>query len=270
MKKIFAFVLAVIMFLAFNGIVFAAVYEYKPYYYDGTYNSYDLNDLDHYAAYTWRIDLTDPNESSDGTALDIYNETIVSATLYFDSIYDNSGDTTDILHVNLLANTEASLLPNPSGDTNVTRVYDNSNYSNYFNINYDSTLTEELFSFTGMGGTARDITLSLINTAYNGDIEDRSPWLEEDSDQSDGAQLIMPANGLNHLINYAQSGIFGLGFDPDCHFENRGIKLTLTTTTNPGGTGTNAVPEPATLMLFGVGLLCFASRMRKKTPKYKN
>ena len=39
-------------------------------------------------------------------------------------------------------------------------------------------------------------------------------------------------------------GIFGLGFDPDCHFYNNGISLTLTT---------GQVPEPATVAMLGFG-----------------
>jgi hypothetical protein len=60
---------------------------------------------------------------------------------------------------------------------------------------------------------------------------------------------------LNSYIN--NDGKFWLGFDPDCHYFNKGITLTLTTA---------PVPEPASMFLFGAGLMGLAgvSRMRKK------
>lgn len=39
----------------------------------------------------------------------------------------------------------------------------------------------------------------------------------------------------------------GLGFDADCHYYNDGITFTIETTTN-------TVPEPATMVLFGIGM----------------
>ncbi len=57
-------------------------------------------------------------------------------------------------------------------------------------------------------------------------------------------------------------GIIGLGFDPDCHFWNTGVSFSITT--GPSG-GNEAVPEPATMLLFGTGLAGLAGlRMRRK------
>jgi hypothetical protein len=49
---------------------------------------------------------------------------------------------------------------------------------------------------------------------------------------------------IDNFAGYAADGNVGLAFDPDCHYYNEGISLTVIT---------NA-PEPATLLLFALGL----------------
>lgn len=51
---------------------------------------------------------------------------------------------------------------------------------------------------------------------------------------------------LDTLLAYAEDGSFGFGFDPDCHFYNDGV--TLTVETSP------IVPEPASVALLGMAL----------------
>ncbi len=51
---------------------------------------------------------------------------------------------------------------------------------------------------------------------------------------------------IGKLNKAIQNGNFGLGFDPDCHYYNRAIKLRFCT---------KVVPEPTTMMLFTTGLL---------------
>jgi len=58
---------------------------------------------------------------------------------------------------------------------------------------------------------------------------------------------------LNHYL--ANDDVAGLGFDPDCHFYNDGVGLTLTYT--------DEIPEPACVTLIGAGAAVMLVRQRR-------
>ena len=69
------------------------------------------------------------------------------------------------------------------------------------------------------------------------------------------------ASELTALFAYiSNDGPFALGFDPDCHFFNDGIKFEIFTSNNP-------VPEPATMALLGTGLAGLYARRRRRQKK---
>lgn len=57
------------------------------------------------------------------------------------------------------------------------------------------------------------------------------------------------------LKGYVADGLFGLGFDPDCHFYNDGVSLTIETQT---------VPLPGALLLGGLGLSSAVAALRRR------
>lgn len=68
------------------------------------------------------------------------------------------------------------------------------------------------------------------------------------------------AADLVQLAAYiASGGDIALGFDPNCHFWNDGITLTINTQAVGGGGG-GSVPEPASISLLVVGLAGLARR----------
>ncbi|MBA3035902.1 MAG: hypothetical protein FP814_05345, partial [Desulfobacterium sp.] len=194
MRKYCILALTGILLLFSNGILFAADYYYTP-------SPGDLGDLDHTLAYSWGINLA--NKDIYNHTLNLNTESIAGASLFFSSIY-NWDNNYNILQVSLL---------DDSVTLGVKSFPDNQNPTNYFAGKYDSKL---LFSWENMSTKSRNVAIGInTNTAYTGQLKDGV---------ADGATLYMPANSLNNLIAYASAGIFGLGFDPDCHYYNCGIK----------------------------------------------
>ena len=176
----------------------------------------DLWDLDHYKYYVCKID--------DFVALGP-GHSITSATLTIDNI-NNWNDNTNHLYIHLLSGNDFELgnnlvsAPFPASSTETIFVgYDgqgqSDNAANYNGIHLDTYIDTD----GGSGGAKEDYE-------YH--------FTEQD---------------LAALSSYASDGVFGLGFDPDCHYWNDGVKLEITT-----------VPEPATMVLLVLGGLVLRRR----------
>jgi hypothetical protein len=58
---------------------------------------------------------------------------------------------------------------------------------------------------------------------------------------------------VDNFVGYVADGNVGIAFDPDCHYYNDGVSLTIITD----------APEPTTLALFALGLVGGAAARRK-------
>ena len=65
---------------------------------------------------------------------------------------------------------------------------------------------------------------------------------------------------IDTLASYAgNNGVFGIGLDPDCHYYNCGVKLTITTRSFQ-----QVVPEPSSLSALALGMLSFGGLVRRR------
>jgi hypothetical protein len=128
--------------------------------------------------------------------------------------------------------------------TGASLSFDNiRNWDSQPNTLYVSLLSGSDLSFTGEVFTGSD------GAGFGDDVLDdfAGVSLVAFQDLPDTPQDLtydFTASDIAKLNAYAADGVFGIGFDPDCHYWNDGIVLTIET-----------IPEPATCVLLGLGAL---------------
>lgn len=191
----------------------ATSYSFQP-------SSVDLGDLDHHYAYTWGISNTTLRNEL------LNNYVITSATIRIENIWDWRVES-DKLFIDLLDNTQSG----------VRTIADNTNdnvISDYFNTANPSYFTAKTALTT---------------------------WSDPVGGQNTGFdfQYTFSAATIGVLTQYITNTtannrvMFGLGFDPDCHYFNDGIKLKIITAYCP--------PPPPSAPDAGSTLLMVASSM---------
>ena len=262
------------LLIGMHGTASAATLTYVP-------NNTDLQDLDHHNVYSWVV-------TSVNTAIPS-GQTVTGAYLFFDNIrnWDSSANR---LFMHLL----------DTGLQNATYRLPGSTASPAGGIQYAYTATDDTTAIptglvdnfatatatpttfnaptTGSGATGQGVLVAngTLNTTLgnssglSGSGSRNESWASGalgDSTHSftttaedyyynfNAAQIVK----LNSYI--ANGGDLAIALDPDCHFFNDGVYLVLAT---GGGTTTNAVPEPASLTLMGLGLAGMYMRRRKQ------
>lgn len=218
--KKFLVSLAALVVLGLSSSAKADTLTYTP-------NPVDLNDLDHHSVYTWRMDNVNLN-----------GKTITGARITFTNIanWDNNPNK---LYIHLLDTAKQSGVrsfvddPN-SSNTQVSMIDDfvDTRYHNQSSwLVANGTADTHLHTYV-------NLTTTPSTLVYN-----------------------FSASELTALFAYISNGNnFALGFDPDCHFFNDGIKFEIFTSAN-------TVPEPATMALLGTGLAGLYARRRRQQKK---
>lgn len=218
--KKFLVSLAALVVLGLSSSAKADTLTYTP-------NPIDLNDLDHHSVYTWRMDNVNLN-----------GKTITGARITFTNIanWDNNANK---LYIHLLDTAKQSGVrsfvddPN-SSNTQVSMIDDFVNTRYHAQSNWlvaNGTADTHLHTYVNLTTTPQTLV-------YN-----------------------FSASELTALFAYISNGNnFALGFDPDCHFFNDGIKFEIFTSAN-------TVPEPATMALLGTGLAGLYARRRRQQKK---
>jgi len=207
-------ILAVCICIFLATPVFATTYTYK---YSGDF--INNSGLEHQKYYSWGLSSSQIPQ----------NEDIVSATILFKGLY-NWDNLQNHFYVNILgdAPTSPSFQVIGTDNPNDNIFLDN---LNSWNLNNEGNAFVHDFALPYGNGnnatTPRDVSYTFTDVSQ--------PSL---------------MSFFNTAIN---DGIFGLGFDPDCHYWAQKIKLTLITEVPTGGGGD--IPEPGTIVLLGSGLL---------------
>lgn len=206
--------------LALVAVAEVGAVTFKP-------NPADFGDLDHHYAYSWGINWTLPSDQK-----------IVSAEIKFKQIYDWKVEQ-DTLYIHLLDKAQNGVdawMENP-----------NDVLSDWF-----SSPTVNLRR-VGQANQYSSVNQIKIGQWSDPDGEDRYGTHAKDVTISFSAEQIAT---LTEYLN--NDNRFALGFDPDCHYYNKGVIFEITTARVPDG-GTTAV-------MLGFALAGMAFVPRKKLP----
>jgi hypothetical protein len=239
-RLVFSLILGCLILCA--AAAYAGVYEFTP-------NAYNLDNLSHDRWYLWKFGWAVPSGSE-----------IVGATLTFTDITNWAYEPNNRLQLHLINDPN---LTNWSLSNSKTRTEYGVVQRTYWRTDNDNSTDN--FA-TGANdkriGIYRDLDGTYRESSQPGDPEITFDFANLANQPSTVTPLPSDVNLIDDLNLWAADGNWAIGFDPDCHYFNNGVKLTITTRSVP----TQTIPEPMSLMLgvMGLGSVAGLRRLRGK------